>query len=179
VGGDPDYGNVPQIVKIDFGANISNITPTAVDWGNLGGMYQPLDLYMFKENNNWHGFTVNKDGSITRFNFANGLDNAPDAENHTGLGLIYPTGINVLTDKGKWYAFITTAHDNGITRLEFGNSLLNDPISFNLGNPGNALNSPRDIYIMKFCDAIVGFAVNGSGNDIARFNFHNDLEGIP
>ncbi|WP_152268538.1 gliding motility-associated C-terminal domain-containing protein [Agriterribacter humi] len=179
VGGDPDYGNVPQIVKIDFGANISNNTPTAVDWGNLGAMYQPLDLYMFKENNNWHGFTVNKNGSITRFNFANGLDNAPDAENHTGLGLIYPTGINVLTDKGEWYAFITTAHDNGITRLEFGNSLLNDPIAFNLGNPGNALNSPRDVYIMKFCDAIVGFAVNGSGNDIARFNFHNDLERIP
>lgn len=179
VGGDPDYGNIPQIVKIDFGANIANNTPTAVDWGNLGGMYQPLDLYMFKENNSWHGFTVNKNGSITRFNFSNGLDNIPVAENYPGLGLIYPTGINVLTDKGKWYAFITTAHDNGITRLEFGNSLLNDPVAFHLGNPGNALNSPRDIYIMKFCDAIVGFAVNGSGNDIARFNFNNDIEGIP
>lgn len=182
VGGDPYYGDIPQLVRIDFGSNIENTNPVVTDLGNIGSMYQPLDLYMFKENNDWHAFTVNKDGSISRFHFSNGLNNPPIAQNYN-LGLSYPTGINVINENGYWYAFITTATNNSIARLEFGNSLLNNPTVINLGNPGNTLTESRDIYVMRFCDQIVGFVVNGPNtglaNQLIRLDFHNDLANPP
>ncbi|MBX3256853.1 MAG: gliding motility-associated C-terminal domain-containing protein [Chitinophagaceae bacterium] len=179
VGGDPDEGNVPQLVRIDFGTNIANPNPIATDLGNIGGMYQPLDLYMFKENGLWHGFTVNKNGSLTRFEFANGLENVPNTQNYP-LGLNYPTGVNVINENGDFFVFVTVHNSNSIARLDFGNSLLNTPIVNNLGNPSNVIYKPRDITILRFCDAIVGFVVNSPGNsDLIRLDFHNNLEGVP
>jgi PKD repeat protein len=183
VGGDPDFGDIPQLVRLDFGANIQNSIPVATDLGNIGQMRQPLDLYMFKENNTWHAFTVNKDGSMSRFAFNNGLDNPPTSQNYS-LGLNYPTGINVVNDNGKFYVFVTVSLDNTIARLDFGNSLLNNPVVVNLGNPGNTQTWARDLYIMKFCSSIVGFVVNASSggpypNQLIRLDFNNNIEGIP
>lgn len=183
VGGDPDppYLQTPQIVRLNFGIDLGS-TPTATDLGNLGNMNQPLDLHMFKENGMWHGFTVNKNGSITRFRFNNGVQNPPQAQNYP-LNLSYPTGISVVNDAGNWYAFVTTATNNSLARLEFGNSLLNNPTVVNLGNPDNTLSGSRDITMLRFCDKIVGFAVNGpSGNnasEIIRLDFKNNLQQTP
>ncbi len=59
VGGDPDFGTQPQLVKVDFGTDITNTSPVATNWGNLGNMYQSIDFYMFQDQGNWYGFTVN------------------------------------------------------------------------------------------------------------------------
>ncbi|MFT3751196.1 MAG: gliding motility-associated C-terminal domain-containing protein [Agriterribacter sp.] len=183
VTGDPDFGDVPQLVRIDFGANIQNTNPVVTDLGDIGAMYQPLDLYMFEESGVWHAFTVNKDGSMSRFSFNNGLDNPPVAQNYP-LGLNYPTGVNVINDNGKFYVFVTVALSNTIARLDFGNSLLNNPVVVDLGDPGNTQTRARDIYIMRFCSSIVGFIVNGPDggpypNELIRLDFNNDIEAKP
>ncbi len=182
VGGDQDYGDIPQLVRIDFGTNIDNPSPSATDLGDIGGMYQPLDLYMFKENGIWNGFTVNKDGSITRFEFSNGLNNTPVAQNYQ-LGLNYPTGVHVVNDNGKFYAFVTVALSNTIARLDFGNSLLNNPVIVDLGNPGNTQSVARDISILRFCGRVLGFVVNGdqgaNAHQVVRLDFNSDIESIP
>lgn len=189
VGGSVSTGTTPRIIKIDFGANITN-PGNATDWGNIGNLNQPIDLHVFKEGNNWYGFTVNAEGNtITRFNFTNSFDNTPTAVNLGNIGgLLYPTGIYAINDNGFWRVFITNAGDNqrigtfsSLTRLDFGASLLNTPAGVNLGNPGGVLKHPRDFTIMKFCGQILGFAVNGnpSANDIVRLNFNNDLATAP
>ncbi|MFT3702314.1 MAG: gliding motility-associated C-terminal domain-containing protein [Agriterribacter sp.] len=183
VAGDRDLGDTPQLIRFAFGTNIQNSTPAVSDLGDIGNMNQPLDLYMFKENNEWHGFTVNKNGSLTRFHFSNGLDNPPVAQNYP-LGLNYPTGVNVIKDNGKFYVFVTVAVSNSIARLDFGNSLLNNPTVVDLGDPGSTQTRARDIYIMRFCNAIVGFVVNGPSdgpypNQLVRLDFHNNIESIP
>src|SRR5688572_23542691 len=57
VAGYTPSGSNPKIVKIEFGTDITNPAPTATDWGNIGNLYQPIDLHLFKEGNNWYGFT--------------------------------------------------------------------------------------------------------------------------
>lgn len=190
VSGYTPSGSSPKIVKIEFGANITNPTPTITDWGNIGNLYQPIDLHLFKQGNNWYGFTVNaENNTITRFNFTNSFDNTPTAVNLGNLGnLLYPTGLYAINEGGNWSLFITNAGDNGrigavssITRLDFGTSLLNTPVATNLGNLNNTLVHPRDLTILRSCDQIVGYVVNGNPNapKIIRIDFNNDLYATP
>jgi gliding motility-associated-like protein len=188
--GHPVPGSNNKIMKVDFGPDLSNQTPVATSWGNIGNLLQPIDLHVFQEGANWYGLTVSADNNtITRFNFSNSFNNTPTAVNLGNIGnLSYPTGIYAISENAKWSVFITNAGDdtrqNGpfsLTRLDFGNSLLNVPTGVNLGNPGNILQHPRDLTIMRFCGDIVGFAVNGHSNnrDIVRLNFGSSLQNTP
>jgi hypothetical protein len=190
VGGYLPSGSTPRILKIEFGPSLSNSSPAATDWGNLGNMSQPIDLHVFKEGNDWYGFTVNaENNSITRFSFTSSFSNTPTAVNLGNVGnLAYPTGIYAINDNGFWRVFIVNAGNNtrqtgtySLSRLDFGASLLNTPTGTNLGNPGNLLQHPRDLTIMKMCDQIVGFAVNGhlNNSDIIKLDFNNNLSSIP
>ncbi len=183
VGGDPDFGTHPQLVKIEFGTDLSNNTPTATDWGNIGNMYQPIDLYMFQDGAAWHGFTTNsKNNTITRFDFGVDFSTPPAGTNLGNIGNLfnYPTGIYAANDNGYWRVFITNGVGQTLTRLDFGKSLLNNtPTPVNLGNPGNLFGQPRDFTILKSCEGIIGFAVNGASNDLLKFNFNGDLTSIP
>lgn len=190
VSGYPPSGSSPKIVKIAFGPDIKNPAPIATDWGNLGNMYQPIDLHLFKENDNWYGFTVNaENNTITRFEFSSSFENTPTATNLGNLGgLQYPTGLYAINDNGTWRLFITNAGDRirgvgefSLTRLDFGNSLLNIPTAVNLGNLGHTLVHPRDLTILKSCNQTIGFIVNGySGyTNLVRIDFNNNLSSHP
>lgn len=181
VGGDKNY-ETPFIIKIEFGTDITNLSPVATNLGNLGNMDQPIDFFMFQDGKNWYGLTVSsKNNTAVRFNFGSDFSNAVTAVNLGNLGgLNYPTGINAINKNGKWYVYITNGGSNNITRLDFGNSLLNTPVSVNLGNPNNSLSEPRDIYILPYCDGIIGFVVNNANaDDIVRLNFGDNPESIP
>lgn len=190
VGGSAALGVTPRVLKIDFGLDITNLTPVATNWGNIGNLAQPLDLHVFAENGNWYGFTVNGDNStITRFNFSNSFNNVPTAVNLGNIGgLAYPTGIYAIKDNTTWRVFITNGGNNSrangswsLTRLDFGTSLLNMPTGVNLGNPGGMLKHPRDLTILKSCGETIGFAVNGAfgSSDIIKIDFHNNLAAVP
>ncbi len=190
VGGHANQASKPRILKVDFGADLANPTPTATNWGNLGNMNQPIDLHVFNQSGNWYGFTVNaENNTIVRFNFTDNFDNTPTAVNLGSIGgIAYPTGIYAVNDDGYWRVFITNCGDNSgtssnssLTRLDFGNSLLNTPIATNIGNPGNVLRQPRDITIVNSCGETIAFIVNGEEgvNDIVRLNFDNDLTTPP
>lgn len=182
VGGDPDFGDVPQFVRLNFGSNIENNTPAITNFGNIGNLYHPLDLFMFNENNQWHGFTVNKNGTVTRFAFPNGLNSPATGQNYN-TGLNFPVGINQIYQNGSYYVFVTERYGNSIKRMDFGNSLLHNPTIVDLGNPGNLLEGPADLTIVQFCDDLVGFTINGSwgskANQLIRLDFNKDIESIP
>ena len=188
VGGDPISLSVPKIVQVNFGATITNPSPVATDWGNLGNLKQPVGFYVFNDNNNWYGFTVNAtNNTITRFNFGTSFDVPPTAVNLGDPGgyFDYPCGINPLKDPvtGNWSVFIMNGNTNSPTaleRLDFGNSLLNNtPVAVNLGNPGNIIQTGRDIKIIQECDQIIGFIADGTGNDLIRLNFNNNFLSVP
>lgn len=183
VGGDPIDGHPSKIVKIELGANIANNSPTAVDWGNIGNLSYPHDLYVFNDNGNWYGFTVNYNNStITKFDFTSSFSNTPTAINLGNVGnLSGPTGLHAINDNGNWHLFVTNAFSSSLTRLDFGTSLLNVPSGQNLGNIGGVFHTCWDIYTMKFCGETVAFVINAnqSYNDLIRLNFGGSLLNTP
>jgi gliding motility-associated-like protein len=187
VGGDPVSGNTPRIVKVDFGSNLENPTPTATNWGNLGNLLTPVDLNIFQENGRYYGFTVNaNNNTVTKFDFGSNFNNPPVATNLGGFGLLsYPTGINTIHENGNWYVFITNSASSTITRLDFGASLNNTPTAVNLGNPSNMLTQPRDLTIMRFCGQLIGFVVNGkilggaTANTLTKLDFNDLITNVP
>ena len=180
VGGYVPSGSTPRILKVEFGADLTNLNPTATNWGNIGGLNSPHDLHVFKENNNWYGLTVNAyDNSITRFSFTNSFNNTPTGTNIGGFGLLsYPDGVFAINDNGFWRVFVTNNDGNSrLVRLDFGSSLLNPPTAVSVANVGNT-SGLRDLTLIKYCDQVVGFGVNGTNHNLYRLNFP-DLSSAP
>lgn len=179
VGGDPGALSTPRMVKADFGNSLGN-TPVVTNWGNLGNMAYPHDLYVFKDAGNWHGFVANyRNNTITRFHFGADFRNVPVATNLGNVGnLSGPTGLCPINDNGVWRLFVTNFTGNTISRIDFGNSLLNTPTgSVNLGNLGNSFFNPRDIMILSYCSQVVAF-VGNDNSDVVRLNF-SSLRSVP
>lgn len=172
VGGDPLIGISSRIVKLDFGTSLNN-SPVHTNWGNIGNMDYPVDLFIFQEDNNWYGLTVNyRNSTITKFSFGLNFTGIPTGENLGNIGnLDLPSGICPINDNGVWRVFVSNFGNSTLSRLDFGSSMLLTPTGTNLGNIGNSLSSPRDLFIMKYCDKLVGFLVNGGPGDLVRLTF--------
>lgn len=191
VGGNVASGNA-RVLKVEFGVDLLNPTPSATNWFNINGsLDQPIDLHLFQEGNSWFGFTTNSENNtITRFNFSNSFDNTPtgfDLGNVGGL-LEYPTGVFAINDNGFWRVFVVNGGNNtmlsgnfSLVRLDFGSSLLNTPTAVQLGNPGNLLQHPRDITLLNLCGQVIGLVVNGriGSDNIVKLNFADDLSSVP
>ncbi|MDR6340687.1 gliding motility-associated-like protein [Filimonas zeae] len=182
VGGNPDISGEAYLLKIEFGASVTNTNPTVTNLRNVGAMLFPHDLYMFKDGAAWYGLTVNKDGnSITRINFTESFDNTPTGVNLGSANgvLSDPVGICCIKTNGNWHAFVTEDNnDGGLVRLDFGNSLLNTPTGVEL-KTNMPLTHLRDVHIMPYCDGITGFIIDGDKNALYQLDFGNDITGTP
>ena len=182
VGGETASGSTPSLTTVSLGANITNNTPTATNWGNIGNLSYPHDLYVFNDNGHWYGLTVNYSNStITRFDLTTSLSNTPSATNLGNIGnLSGPTGIQAINDNGKWRVFVTNATSSTLSRLDFGSSLLTTPTGLNLGNPNNTFVTCWDIFILRYCGENVAFVINANGiNDIVKLDFGASLLNSP
>lgn len=163
-----------RILKVSFGSSLTNTSPTMTNWGNIGGMAYPHDLYMFKDAGIWYGFTVNyQKGTVTRFNFGTDFSLPPVGTDLGNQGnLNKPSGICPINDNGVWKVFVANFGSNTLSRIDFGNSLLNAPTSaINLGNLGGLLQNPRDLYVFNYCSKSVGFLINDNNGDLVRLDF--------
>lgn len=173
VTGGNTYAWNANIAVIHFGASLSNNNPTCVNWGNIGTLAYPTDLYAFQENGNWYAYTLNSESStITRLSFGTSFNATPTGVNLGNLGSMqYPTGFGVTNVGGNWYMLVANTDGHTISRLDFGNSLLNTPAAVNLGNVDGLLNKPRDVTIYSDCSGVFALIANGDGDDIVRLNF--------
>ena len=186
VGGSATDNDDPHIMKVDFGASITNPAPVATDWGNVGNtLHLPIQLYLFQEGGNWHGFTVNEEGNtLTRFDWGADFSNPPaavDLGNPGGL-MDGPCGVTAVDDAGVWRVFISNGNlnpANPIFRLDFGSSLLNTFTVTSLGNLGSVIGGARTLTLMKDCDQAVGYITDGQNHTLDRVDFHNDLTSVP
>lgn len=166
--------NFEKIVRLNFGNSLDNV-PTATDFGNLGNLNFPGDLYMFKEAGNWYTFISNSRGnSIVRLSFGASLANTPTATDLGNFGVFTSVGeFNVTNENGNWYMF--AGNNNDITRLNFGNSLLNNPTLTTYTLP---VIPPYGIKTLKDCGHTFGFLTHPN-NTITKMEFPNGVSGAP
>lgn len=170
-------GFADRVIRLSFGNSLGNV-PTAINMGNIGGLVYPQRLRIFMSGGNYYGFTPNAFGNtITRFNFGASITNIPTGTNLGNIGnLSQPDDIAIINFGGNWYGYIVNEISNSITRLNFGNSLLNTPTAVNIGNTG-ALNGPRGIDVYVECGQIKGLITNRYSHDLLNMNFTNGPTG--
>ncbi|WP_119080427.1 gliding motility-associated C-terminal domain-containing protein [Chitinophaga alhagiae] len=182
VGGTVAQG--PAVMKVDFGASLSNPVPTVTNWGNIGNMAYPNDLFTFEEGGVFYGFTVNfENNTITRLRFGADLNATPTGVNLGSFGLLdRPAGLYAIKENGSWYVFVVNERSHKLVRLDFGTSLLNTPAAVDLGNAGGLLRHPRDITFVRECGQTIALVLNGSEphvqppvNKLVRLDFSGGI----
>jgi gliding motility-associated-like protein len=172
-------GNESSLIRLDFGNSLFN-KPTVTNLGNIGGLSYPMDLFLYKESGTWIGLTINYTTStLTRFVFNNGLNNIPSGENlGNPAGLEKPCGLHAMLENNTWLVFVTNFDSHTISRISFGNSLMNTPEGVNLGGSGT-LASPFDITMIHDCEMIFGIAVNHYISEVVRIDFGDNIMASP
>ncbi|MCX6245066.1 MAG: gliding motility-associated C-terminal domain-containing protein [Bacteroidetes bacterium] len=177
------YGFVADenlIMRLDFGTSLMN-TPTYGLYPSLIDTINQMNgLTMLYDGTQWIGFCTNTLGnSVTRLVWINGLSKTPAALNLGNKGgMNVPWQCAVMKQDTNWYVLVANEGNNTITRLSFGNSLLNTPTGTNLGNVGS-LDQNEGILLTRDCEALNGFSLNHSDGftPLVRLNLPGDISG--
>jgi gliding motility-associated-like protein len=200
--GQADF-SIPDTICIDKSVTIENQSRDAETYywnfcsGNLvydpggenipnpGTLNGPAFIDFADDNGNYFAFITNHtDGTLVRNSYGSNFLNDPVSQNLGNFGGAIPLhaqGIQVIEDGGNWYAFIVGGQreESAMIRLDFGNSLANFPAVVNLGNPGNSLDYPEDLYITSESGNWTGFTVNYNTSTLVRFDFGSSLINAP
>lgn len=177
------YGFVANesfIMRLDFGGSLQN-TPMMTAFSGVTDTVALFNgLTITREGTDWIGFVTNLAGSsLHRITWGNTLANPPFV---TGIGSIGgmsdPYQCVVLKQNMEWYMLVCNAGNNSLTRLRFGNSLLNTPVAENLGNLG-LLKEPRGIVMVDDCQSLNGLVSNNraGSNPLVRLNLSGGIGG--
>lgn len=170
-----------DMIRIDFGTSLAN-TPTVTDLGNISGLLiNPQDLYLFSEAGNWYAFTNNGlTGNLIRLDFGASITNVPTLTNLGNPGtLAFPTGFWPVFDGTNWHLFVVNRLSQTLSRLDFGNSLLNPAVETNLGGFAGSFNGPRDIAIIKDCGNYYAYVTNEGDNTMTLLTFNSNITSVP
>jgi len=109
----------------------------------------------------------------------NDLTELPELSSFEIDFLIRPVFMDIQKQGDKFYGFVTDV-DGGLARLDFGNSLSNDPTLVDLIDIGNMFFGMQDIQIINDDNYWRGFIIGGTGNErLIRLDFGDSLENIP
>ncbi|MBN1197817.1 MAG: gliding motility-associated C-terminal domain-containing protein [Bacteroidales bacterium] len=147
------------VLRLDFGSSLMN-DPVAVPF-TFPDLFLSEKICIAKEGDQWIGFITDFTSSkLLRLRFGNSLANVPQIET-AGLFLPIagPVGFDLKQEEGNWYMFIVNQSNRTVSRLDFGNSLLNTPTGEYLSGIVE-LNQYSDISISLDCGKATGFVTN-------------------
>jgi gliding motility-associated-like protein len=169
------------LVRLTFGASLSG-TPVVDELGPYPELTRGDGLVIAKQGSDWIGFVTDAAANkVVRFLFGPSL-----ANNAPGVAIV-PFVPGVLTNPGQfamfyqspnWFAMVCNTDSASISRLEFGNSLLNLPSGTNLGNVGY-LRAASGISLTSDCSEVTGYVVNNvfHSNMLVRLLFPGGMAG--
>lgn len=169
-----------RIVRLDFGTSLSNI-PAAVNLGNPISFNYPFEISIHKEGNNFIGFFEDLSNNLFRINFGTNITNAsPSIINLGNVGNFSRSFKHVvITENNKWYMLLVSDDVSGggtVSKLSFGNSLLNTPTGQNLGSLGGLLTRPGSIVGERVCDQWVFYITSLTGVNTIKMDFINGMD---
>jgi gliding motility-associated-like protein len=136
------------VVRYRYGSSLTN-TPEADSLGNFGIIPKKAEGIQVKKdaNGQWYGFVVGGigDEALIRLSFGNSLRNTPVAYSLGNLGkMSYPVDLYLFQENGIWIGFVANYSSSTLTRIDFGNSLLNNP-NFQRFNSSALINYPMGL----------------------------------
>jgi uncharacterized protein (TIGR02145 family) len=150
--------NNTTIHRINFGASITNNSPTTTDIGPFPNIAVAHGLVIVKEGTTWLGFFDSSDqNKLYRLNFGTSLANIPVFSDLGNLaGFSHPCQIASVKENGTCYLLIVNFDGNSLSRVNFGTSYLNTPTGQNLGNCG-AMVAPIGITVLNDCETTTAY----------------------
>lgn len=167
-----------QLYRIDFGNSLLN-TPTVtvvnIPGGNLNTPYYiwagraGSDLICLLANNGG--------GSVTVVNFGSSILNNSPAVNTVSVPGSSPISVSFGNDCGNFIAYVSYLSSSPVSRIDFGNNVLNPPVSISSFNSSNAFAFRRS---ELFHDGKEWHLLNHSsnGDNMQIFHLGNDLSSI-
>jgi PKD repeat protein len=123
------FGN--SLIRYDYGTSLDN-TPVAYNYTGLTTLNWPIGLDVTQENGTWYALVANYNSlRISRVNLGTVISNNTASDFDLGqFGLNGPRSIEIAFDGTNYFAFITNDGSSDLTKIEFGNSLTNNPSTF-------------------------------------------------
>ncbi len=172
-----------------FCSGALSVSPGFTNFPNTFGANGPLAIEADKDDNGrYYAFLLNQnDTSLIRLDFGTSLSNTPVYTILSAYNAITMPdsgrGLHLMRDTitRNWYLFVTgaTTTSASIARLSFGTSLGNTPTCVNLGNPGNVLSNPRDLYVQQEGKNFYGVILNSGNSSVVRASFGNNIRAVP
>lgn len=167
-----------DLLRLDFGTSIANV-PSLINVGPAFGAVttEAGGIDIENETGNVYGLMTGFTSSRLYFlDYGSDPRSVPEATDiGSGLGLVQPSDVEILESGGNYYAFIVSngAGMRPITRLNFGNSLLNTPVKteFNVGTTDQLFK----IDFVQDCDSWYAFVTSRGTGEVYRLNFGTDL----
>ena len=158
------------------------VDPVGTEVKNTAGyLAGPAYITVAQDGLNCYTFVSNHfNSSVTRFYHGNSFRNDPISAKNivlSGVKTDSAQGIQVKYDNGQWYGFLVA--DNILLRMNFGNSLSNDP-SFVYIPTGPLAVSLHGLIIMhQDSQHWYGIASSSVWSTMFRFDFGNSLTNTP
>jgi PKD repeat protein len=122
------FGN--NLLRYDFGTSLDN-TPVLFIYASLG-FNQPHGLDIYNENGTWYALVANyANARLTRVDLGVLIENNIATSTDLGqFGFNGPRGVEIVYDGSDFFVFVTNDSGSDIIRIDFGNSLTNNPVTF-------------------------------------------------
>jgi len=175
--------NNNNLIRLEFGASLAN-DPTFTKLGPFGELQMSHCINIVQEGDTWLAIVSSTWGNLlARFNFGNSLANTPAFQDLGNLGgtVYMPAAFSMVKENENWYMIVSNAGDGSISRVEFGNSLLNTPTGISLGILGADVMA-FGVTLIHDCGETHGFMSNCkpsaiSGDLLWRMNFPDGITG--
>ena len=166
------------VTRFYHGTSFMNDPVSWTDLGNFGILGDSVQgIRVRYDNGEWIGIVADNK-RLLRLRFGNSPGNFPTAELVGPNPLLYAAhGLEVVNENGRWIGLMASNWGDRLVRLEFGNTLLNDPVVVDLGHPG--MNMPASFSLLKQEGEWYAVAVNYGDNTWTRLRFGNSLANVP
>ncbi len=125
-----------NITRLEFGASITNNTPTLTVLPKVGSYNTPCGFALHQQGGNWYMLVTNLiDGTISRLNFGINIKNNTPTGTLLGAVGSLPRTVAIFKDCNQLIAYVI--NEGGILRqLDFHNDITTAPTFTSMGNIG-------------------------------------------
>jgi PKD repeat protein len=171
------YSTGESIIRVNFGADIKNLSPTIAVINLPGSLSSARGLSLFEDKGTKYAMVANQNGgTLVLLNFGVTYRNIPFPTIYDIPGAINLFKVSMIRDCNIWHAFLTDEKQDSLYQLTFNKGFVSNPTFRLLG-----IIDGIGIQAIKDGNEYFLFATKNqlSKNNLFRYSFGNSLNNIP